>query len=162
MNNTELEIERRWLLRKLPPEFNEIRNEFEEYGITQWYTPEGRFRSIHPKNYFSECRYLHTIKEVVSYGVNKEIEKEITQEEFQDAIKSATKVISKIRYIYQENDLKYEIDFIHVLGQDYIILEIELNDIDQKIVIPDFINKFIIREITGDKSLSNFNLARKV
>lgn len=161
LKNTELEIERRWLLRKLP---NFLDN-FHEYLITQWYTPAGRFRYMRLYSELSDtfaAKYYHTIKETIAHGINKEIEKEITVDEYLEAVKSSFKVLTKLRYIMTENGLTYEIDHINVNNQDYFFLEIELDDINQKIEIPDYIRDFIIREVTGDKSLSNFNLAKQI
>lgn len=158
MNKNNLEIERRWLLSKSPHYLDNC--DYQAYVISQWYTPTGRFRYMRLRSDSDDnAKYYHTVKTAISHGVSKEIEKEITYDEFKKVIHTATRSLSKTRYILTENNLTYEIDYIRTNGEYYIILEIELDDIDQEIHIPTFISNFIVREITGDKSLSNYNLA---
>lgn len=166
-----LEIERRWLLRKLPNVAAQ-----ENYLVSQYYTPEGRFRATTSysesgdKNFNPETKYFHTIKKTVSHGTNEEQEREITKAEYLKAIESATKLINKIRFIHKEkgNDLKFEVDLFtdtnwhDKFHADLIILEVELASIDQKIHFPYYIENRIIKEITGDTTYSNFNLAKLI
>jgi CYTH domain-containing protein len=156
-----LEIERRWLLKKVP----NYLDDFETLVITQYYTTSGRYRKTSKPivdGVPQKDVYHHTIKNHISEGICEEIEKEIDADTFKEAVKTSHKVLCKFRYVYKANGLKYEIDYLYVNRQDYVFLEIELTDINQSIVIPDFINDLIVKEITGDKTLSNFALATNV
>lgn len=173
---SELEIERRWLMRKLP---NIIAKE--SFTINQYYTPEGRFRKstsyseTGDKDFIPVTKYYHTIKKTISHGINDEQECEITEAEFNEAIKSATKMINKLRFIHTPDKqpgwnmkLKFEVDLMlnttyhEKYHCDLIILEVELDDINREVEFPYYIQNRIIKEITGDSSFSNFNLAQPI
>ena len=53
--------------------------------------------------------------------------------------------------------MKYEFDFYKNLT--LIILEIELKDIKQDLKLPKEVEAEVIKELTGDNSFSNYNLA---
>jgi CYTH domain-containing protein len=149
-----LEIEKRYLLRKIP-----VVNKFDEcQSITQYYTPEGRFRQIISKGKFE---YIKTIKKDVSEGVAGEKEWDLTEAEFKKAVKKSTKKITKIRYIKKAGKLKWEIDIFDSIN--VIIAEVELKTKKElkTIKVPKFIKDVLILDITGIKAFSNFNLADK-
>jgi len=157
---TNLEIERRWIIKHLP-----ILKFDETLAILQYYTPTGRYRvSCNVGTEIS--KYYHTVKKTVSYGVNEENEKEITKDEFIDAIKTATSKIAKSRRKYKCDGLVYEFDGLMLDPIDSVstlyIMEIELNDINQTINMPYDIKKLIIKEITGDTAFSNLQLSTKI
>lgn len=163
-----IEIERRWLLKKIPMLHYDV------IYIKQYYSEFGRFRKTITTN--SIVKYYHTVKTNISYGANIEDEKEISKKEFIKNIKSATTVLNKTRCIYKENGLTYEIDslFNDDIEQYFIdncdlshypyltILEIELKDINQKITFNAEVYDSIIKEITGIPELSNRLLANKI
>lgn len=156
-----LEIERRWIMKYLPDlEYDEI------LAIIQYYTPTGRYRVTCNVNTHDNIKFYHTIKKIVSYGINEEDEKEITETEFNEAVKTATSKITKSRHKYKHSGLTFEFDGLildPVLTDPTLyIMEIELNDIKQVINIPVEINKVIIKEITGDKVFSNHALSTKI
>lgn len=100
--------------------------------------------------------YFHTITTKFS----NEIEKEITEEEYIKMSYLSSKKfrsILKERYIKYDNNLKWEIDDMH--NNKLIIAEIELPSEDFELVIPDWLQPFILLEITGMKQFSNSNLA---
>src|ERR1039458_5374101 len=101
-----LEIEKRYLLRRLPPkiDWDEIQR------IDQFYTPKGRFRCAQPKIANVFAIFLQTNKKSISHGVNEEIEKEISEKQFYKELKTATRKISKIRYIKKFKNLIWEVD----------------------------------------------------
>lgn len=153
-----LEIERRWLLTELPDlKWNDL------LYIKQYYTPGGRFRQIFNGTIHT---YFHTIKHNIAPGINEEDEKEITKEEFDLAITKAISYIEKHRYIYKVDNLKYEFDAIITTLNNIIptlwILEIELESIDQPLELIPIVTCNVIKEITGDKSYSNFSLSHKL
>jgi len=155
---SKLEIERRWLLKELPI------LKFDEFSsIRQYYTPAGRFRELYNG---SEYFYYFTIKTTIAVGINKEEETQITKGQFDEAIKTATSYICKDRRKYKDNGLIYEFDSILLSNDNTIpslyIMEVELDDINQPITIPNIIQDVIIREITGEKQYSNFALSIKI
>ena len=157
-----LEIERKFLLKSMPDV-----EPIEKIIIDQWYwkNPSGTWErartwhsNIHGKS------WIHTIKKSVSKGVNIEDEKNLTEEEFKKFIAKCkqagqeAKFISKQRWIYPHNDLKWEVDRFdknHCL----IIAEIEIPKKSFKIEIPHFIQEKLIVEVTGIKQFSNRNLS---
>lgn len=157
---TNLEIERRWIIKRLP-----IVKFDETLAIIQYYTPTGRYR-VSCDVYTEISKYHHTVKKTVSHGVNEEDEREITKEEFTDAIKTATSKIIKSRRKYNCDGLVYEFDglILDPIEEDptLYIMEIELNDINQNINMPYSIKELIIKEITGDKAFSNLQLSTKI
>jgi CYTH domain-containing protein len=152
-----LEIERRWIIKHLPDlKFDDLLH------ITQYYTPWGRFRKSYNGSVFT---YYHTVKNRISVGVNEEIEETISKDDYENAIKQATSIITKHRYKYKHNGLVYEFDGMFFKNDNVPtlwVLEIELNNINQPIEMPDFIKNTVIKEITGDKAFSNFTLSTKI
>lgn len=155
MNQNNIEIERRWLLTKFP----DGEDFFAFLHIVQYYTPEGRFRKTTDMDHSDQPKYYKTNKKEISHGVNEEFENEISESDFLTAIETATKFLTKARCISKHDSLFYEFDLIHA---KIYILEIELNSIDQVINIPDHIQDCIIREITGEKEYTNYNLAKVI
>ena len=157
-----LEIERKFLLKKLPNI-----NPVDIIKIEQFYMKNlsdiwERARS------WSDCngntKYIHTIKKNISNGVNMEDEKLITELEFIDFkdkclnTEIESKYINKVRYIYSDGDLFWEVDeFLN----DYklIIAEVELPRKKFNLIIPDFISEVLLLEVTNFKQFNNRNLS---
>jgi len=153
--NIKNEIERKWILRNSPwlknhPDFSCV--------ILQFYMEDGwRYRmSIDNLSYNKE--FFKTKKTPNGLGSNIEEEYNITEEEYQEAYKSKKKQITKSRYVYLQNGLKWEVDDFS--DMKLVTMEVELNSIDQEIVIPDFLQELIIMEVTGIKEFNNSNLSR--
>jgi len=148
------EIEKKILLKKLPKiTFDEIQN------ITQYYTPKGRFRSVHT---VKGIKFIKTIKKHITIGVNDEQEWELTQAEFNKAIKTATRKIIKTRFIKKTKTVKWEIDVFAFIK--LIIAEVEVKNQKQlsSIKLPKFIKNEMILDVTGIKALNNFSLAEEL
>ena len=161
-NKDNLEIERKFLMKKFPAtELDTVG--FKCYEIYQYYYlidgVRKRYRMRQDTDTF-EREYFETMKTVLSPGVFEEIERNITQEEFFEiskANKGYGSVISKNRFVVNQNGLDWEID--RYLNVDLVTLEVELDDINQEIEIPDFLEEIIIMEVTGIEEFSNFNLS---
>lgn len=156
-----LEIERKFLLKNLP-KFN---SKVEKFIIHQIYVKgKGgkvtRYRMTEnvdspiesPQRIYHVCN-----KKMLSPGVFEEIESEITRAEFEKMLDLKHRYIIKTRYVYRENGLKWEIDVYH--DMKLVMLEVELEDINQKITIPDIIEEQMIVEVTGQRVFSNYNLS---
>lgn len=156
---TKLEIERRWLLKCLPDiKYKEI------HEISQHYYNNERYRSsrVIIDDIYLNTKYFLTKKETVSPGVNKEDERSILGEHFLAGVKLANKAIFKTRYIYEYYGKKFEIDafiFSNTNVPSLYIMEVELNDINEEVHIPAFIEHQIIMEVTGFEQFRNYNLA---
>lgn len=150
MNNNNIEIERRFILRNKPAQLPN-----EEYQIFQKYSANGwRYRQQANSN---EVRYYKTRKTAISSGVNTEEEYDITQHEFLNDCGTPIKAISKTRSVFHHEGLRFEVDTFHHIH--LVIMEVELNDIDQQFSFPDFLNNLKIYEITGIREFSNSALA---
>lgn len=152
-----LEIERKFLLKKLPKTKYDDKLE-----IIQFYClkPKVRIRrTISADNDLITTTYFKTTKKLIKPGVYDEQEKEITRKKAIDIVrKSAVSFISKTRYIKKFGKLKWEID---VFGNDMklIVAEIELPKENHKITIPKYIKKELVVEVTTMMEFTNKNLA---
>lgn len=105
--------------------------------------------------------YFHTIKKYVSHGVSEEDEKDITREEYEKLLKLADekrKEINKLRYYLDYQGKHFELD-VFLRDPELVILEIELDDLSEKIELPPHLE--IIEEITGKPEYSNYMLSMK-
>lgn len=158
-NKNNLEIERRFLLKSTPKISRAIMDK--SVWIDQYYCAKGvRVREYTEELTFNRS-YIKTIKTNISHGVNKEIECAITEKEFNTFIKTATNKISKRRIYKKSGKLTWEID-IFGAPMCLIIAEVELDRINQRILIPNFIKDVLIMEITGIKEFSNKSLSEKL
>ena len=67
--------------------------------------------------------------------------------------------ISKTRYCFIYEKQFFELDiYPETMSKDFAILEIELNNIDDKVVLPPFLD--IVKDVTEDKSYRNHSLAK--
>ena len=154
------EIERKYLLKDLPEiDYSEI------LLIDQFYIEEKdgkiyriRFNYKLENNKLINIEYIH--KEKIGFGENNEYHYDIDEETALELIKNSIKFMVKIRSIYIENNLKYEIDFM--IKNNLLLLEIELPSIDYEFEIPEKIKEQIIQEVTGDTNYDNFNLANEL
>jgi len=154
-----LEIERRFLLKKLP----DLTKPHKLFIIKQYYnkTEGGVIRYRESREYANfPNKYEKIIKLKVSKGINNEEDFEIDQLQFFNEIQQIKnlKSIKKHRIVFEENGLKWEVDSFNDLK--LIICEVELKSLKQKIQIPEHIQKVLIKEITGEYEFSNYNLAQ--
>lgn len=108
--------------------------------------------------------FYWTSKKHISSGIAEEDETDVTNDQYDDLLKRADESrlpIKKTRHFINSdmNAKVFELDIFHDHLEGYAILEIELEDLEEKIVFPTFLE--IIKEITGDAAYSNFNLALK-
>lgn len=155
-----IEIERKFLLKKLP-----IIAPDDKIIVHQYYlkTKNGWERARSYDSLKNGKIYVHTIKTPVDKFSNIEEEKELTPSEFVSFIKKCEKnnssFIRKMRYIYEVGDLKWEVD--KFIDLSLIIAEIEIPSEDWDLVIPDFIEKIKLLEVTELKQFSNRSLSQK-
>lgn len=152
------EIERRFLLKRIP-----IVNWTNIYDIVQYYIHDTelgvvkrlrvKYDVLHgmPRTF----EYLHKV--YVAAGQFVEVHEDFNPSDFKEIRSKAFKSVSKRRYVYDHQNLKFEVDDID--GVSLVIMEVELDDINQEFEFPDRIKNELITEITGLSGLSNFELA---
>lgn len=157
-----IEIEKKIILKSVPEiEYDEI------LKITQYYlmNKKGiweRFRKSVKLN--GEVTYLKTIKTTIKKGASLEDECEITKEDYKSAKKLCksgkfeSKRISKVRHIKKTHDnLIWEIDEFKDIN--ITIAEIEIPTYDYKVIYPDYISDYMIKDVTGFKEFNNRRMA---
>lgn len=105
--------------------------------------------------------FYYTEKTNISNGERVEIEDKISPAEYINYLSEADTSlhqISKTRYCFIYKNKYYEMD-IYPFSDKYAILEIELNDINEEIELP---NLTIIKEVTNDDRYKNHSLAKNL
>lgn len=169
----QLEIERRFLV-KLPNSWSELSDLFDNIvniqRIIQFYLksekdePSARVRkTIEGLAGDTEVNYTYNIKHKTSKkAVHKEEEKEISEKEYNAYVKQChpdKKEVEKTRFIFNYKDQIFELDIFKGRLEGLAILELELEDKDDKIKLPPFLH--IVKEVTNEDKYSNYNLADK-
>jgi len=160
-----IEIERKFLLKAMPDILP-----IEIIRIDQFYfkNRDGVWERV--RQYDSNVngkKWVHTIKKRINELSNEEIEKDIPQKDFDKFKKKCygnklnARHIRKERWIYPDGDLKWEVDLFKD-NYHLIIAEIEIPSEDYDLVLPDFINKKSLLEVTGMKQFSNRSLSIKL
>lgn len=160
-----IEIERKFLLKTLPQTSTPV----DSIKIDQYYLKNSAGiweRARTWESVTGEIKYIHTIKKSVLKGVNIEDENLISKKEFLDFKKrchtsSDSKSIQKVRHIYPDNGLYWEVDEFSS-GYKLIIAEIEIPQKNYKLLIPKFIEEVSLLEVTGLKQFSNRSLSIKM
>jgi len=147
------EIERKFLLKRFPKleKINTV------YQIQQWYHSDGfryRYQLEIPNG---DVKIFKTKKTNISKGVNQEEETILSQNEFNELDLNNSLSVKKIRTVVKYKGHKLEIDKYD--GLNIVILEVELEDLNEKIPMPKYIDKEILYEVTGIKEFSNKSLA---
>lgn len=157
------EIERKFLIKKPTKEQIESLGCISETNIIQTYLKRGdgvaerRIRQRgSEKNGFS---FYYTEKTDIESGVRIENERKITPEEYLQLLTEADTTlhqISKVRHCFVYDKKYFEMD-IYPFDNEYAIIEIELNDINEHINFPplDF-----VKEVTDDVSFRNSEIAK--
>jgi adenylate cyclase len=95
-------------------------------------------------------------------GTHEETEHEISEKEYQSSIKKANPskcAVEKTRFVFKYHDQVFELDVFKGHLKGLAIMEIELDDKDETVELPPFID--VIKEVTKDKRFNNFSLADK-
>ena len=159
-----LEIERKFLIRK--PDMAKM---IEKYSmnvtdILQTYLVSDKpdvERRIRQRGSNGDYSFYYTEKKPVADGTREERERLITFKEYIDLMAEADttkKQIKKTRHCFVYKDKYFELD-VYPFWENEAILEIEVGDINEEFDIPEDIE--VIKEVTNDKSYSNFGLASK-
>jgi CYTH domain-containing protein len=159
-----LEIERKFLLKRLPNE-----KPHDIIKMDQWYlNVNGIYERVRQRQWKSTGKidWIHTIKEFVDEMSNIEIEKFISIDEYHEFIKkckdsnSDARYIQKRRYLYKNGNDTWEVD--EFLETSLIVAEIEIPNKEYEVIIPNHISDNLICEVTGMREFSNKNLSDKI
>ena len=153
------EIERKFLIEY--PDISWLNKKCKKSEIIQTYlnSNKGEEIRVRQRGYNGNYIYTKTIKKNINNLKRIEIEKRLSKDQYLNLLMEADTSkhpIRKTRYCLVYKNQYIEID-IFPFWNDKAIVEIELNDENQKIDIPK--NLKIIKEVTNDKSYKNNELA---
>jgi CYTH domain-containing protein len=166
------EIENKYLV-KFPTSWSELSEIFEDLidvrRISQTYlTAEPNQQAARVRKTITglvgetDVEYHFNQKRPIDSGVHEEKEYKITKEQYNKHLKNADhkKVeVQKTRFVFKYNDQVFELDVFKGPLKGLAILEIELEDKGDNVDIPPFLE--VIKEVTDDKTFSNYELATK-
>lgn len=98
-------------------------------------------------------------KEKVGKGHNKEHHMIVGKGQATKLRKKATRALEKVRWVYEYEGLKFEVDSFE--SAILIKLEVEVPSLETEIKMPEFIQKEIICELTGVPGFDNYSIASK-
>lgn len=150
-----LEIERKYLLRRLP----EIPPGAEVLEVAQGWLPGKRIRErVRRVRSAAGTKYVRTLK--FGLGVTRgEVEEPTTLEVFLPLWELTKDCrVRKRRYRVREGDLVWEID--EFLDRELSLAEVELPNAEVQPALPDWLEAFVVRDVTDDKRYTNLQLAK--
>jgi len=163
-SSEKLEIERKFLLKCLPDTLCDREETVNIHQLYVTYKSENfRIREINwERNRRFPCpQYVLTRKTEIKPGVAREYEEDISYKRFCKYKNHATKELKKRRFKINQKNLIWEIDN-YESPIKLIIAEIELPEENYPLIIPDFIQKSLIMEVTEFSEFKNYNLAMPV
>ena len=161
MNKNQIEIERKYIIKKPTQSQIELMPEYCERDITQIYlsSPAGVTHRVREERYGDRTVYTETKKIRIDKMSVEEIESEITEREFSELskkIKPGTRPIAKTRKSFVYKGQLFEID-VYSEWNSTAVMETELASRNTVVEMPDFIE--IVKEVTGIYSYSNDSMA---
>ena len=158
------EIERKYLIEY--PDIKKLENmsNCQKIDIIQTYLKSNsdKERRVRARGIDGDYLYYLTEKKEISKLKRVELERKLTQDEYIKYLMEADQKlhpIRKTRYCLTENNQYFEID-VYPEWKNQAIMEIELNDENQKVYIPKLIN--IVKEVTNDDSYKNYEMAKSM
>ena len=152
---TDREIERKYLLRGMP----DLPAGTPSAELDQGYLPgtkiQERVRRVRSAD---GVRYYRTVK--MGKGVDRLEFEEETTEAFFDAVWPLTEGqrVLKRRFRASTPGGTWEVD--QFLDRELVLAEIELESVDQRIDMPEFISAQLVRDVTDEEPFTNFRLSR--
>jgi CYTH domain-containing protein len=110
----------------------------------------------------TETEFHFNQKKPVETGVHEEKEHTISEKKYGEYLKHSNPdkcSVEKTRFVFKWHDQVFELDLFKGHLKGLAIMEIELEDINDKVELPPFLK--VIKEVTKDKRFSNYNLASK-
>ena len=165
MMRTELEIERKYLIRMPDVAALAAMPGCVIWDVEQTYLDRGAdgcSRRIRKIEVGGAVKHVFTRKRRVDEMSCEETEGEISPEEYADLAKQADparRPVAKRRYRIPYEGQLLEVD-VYRFWSDRATLEIELKDESQQVKLPEWLD--VIREVTGEDAYKNLNLALHV
>ncbi len=153
--SSDLEIERKYLLRALPERARSAPSRKLDQGYIPGERLHERIRRVAAEG---KERFYRTVK--VGRGIARiELEDECDRETFEVlwGLTSGHRV-SKLRYIVEEGGLRWEIDAF--LDRELFLAEVELPGVDVVPTLPDWLREVVVREVSEEDTYVNLNLAK--
>lgn len=157
-----IETERRFII-KMPPQelLDSLGGDIiEQIYITSEDGEGGATERVRARTHGERVTYTHTVKRRISAISSYEDECEISRGEFlrlSSAREDGTSAIRKTRYVLPFGGFAFEID-VYGAWQNVAVMEVELPDETAELRLPPQIT--VIKEVSGDRRLSNHSLAR--
>lgn len=150
-----VEIERKFLLKRLPESMADATAVMIEQGYLPGERLVERLRAVQ----LGEDRtYFRTVK-VGSGLVRTELEEETTDEVFRRMWPlTKGKRLTKRRHRVPNGDFTWEID--EFTDRDLVLAEVELPTADTVVEVPEWLQPYVEREVTGDVAYLNWTLAK--
>lgn len=151
----EIEIERKYLLRGLPPAAREVA----PLEIQQGYLPGTRLvERLREVRKNGTAAWFRTVKS--GAGISRfELEEETSRELFERIWPlTAGRRVAKRRYPVPAGELTWEID--EFLDRDLVLAEVELPAVDAPVEPPEWLAPYVVRDVTGDPAYANSRLAK--
>lgn len=162
---TNLEIERKFLIRRPEDGTLAAREGAVRYEIEQIYLPRDQSSEsarIRKRVCGGTAEYFHTVKKRLSDLTRVEEEKSIAPEVYEAYRRLAgdtPMIITKTRWCIPHGKQTVEID-IYPFWRRLAVAEVELEDEKEEVALPEFIHVF--REITGEKKYLNRTMAAEL
>jgi CYTH domain-containing protein len=167
-----LEIEKKFLvnfpkswlaLSELFDNLVDIKRIFQTYLKPKGDEPSARVRkSISGLVGETEIVYHYNQKKPVETGTHEETEREISEKKYNEYLKEpypGKGPVEKTRFVFKYHDQLFELDVFKGPLKGLAIMEIELDDKNQTVELPPFLE--VVKEVTEDKNFNNFNLSNK-
>tara|TARA_B110000014_G_scaffold256293_1_gene239214 strand:+ start:445 stop:912 length:468 start_codon:yes stop_codon:yes gene_type:complete len=144
-----IEIERKFLIKEIP------KNCEQKIHIKQYYIHvDDKF--VQRLRFFDNQKTIMSLKQNCAGLSRYEFEYEIPLEDAKKIVSMTNSIfIEKIRHIMYYESMKWEIDEFLGNNKGLLIAEVELEDENQKIKLPDW----IVKEVTNQNKYFNYNLA---
>lgn len=151
----DVEIERKFLLNGLPEAVEGV----EYLEIEQGYLPGERLQErIRRVRSNGRAQFVRTVK--IGAGIQRVQLEEETDEQIFGVLWPLTKGrrVVKRRYLVRSGRFTWEIDVF--TDRDLVLAEVELPSVDTKVAIPEWLEAYVVREVTDESEYVNANLAR--
>ncbi len=149
------EIQRKYVLSGVPDAVKRTRGMFIEQGWLPGDVIQERLRWLRSAG---KTSYYRTVKSG-SGPKRTQIEERISRRQFESLWPLTESLrLRKRRYTKADRDLTWEIDDFE--GRDLVLAEVELPYEGFEVKLPEWLQPFVSREVTGDDAYDNVNLAR--